>query len=266
MLEEMGIPITTEQGRYGGPAGPRIHAADDVHRRGGARSLGLIAARGLGRRMPLRHRACRRSSESMLPSAPRKTIAALRESVALQAGEPGTNADAKLLRVLSESQSRTPRRYATRRDSGSPRATSTSTARCSARALVRGGPLPPARRAAHAAAGPRRPCGRLGREFVRPAEFDAAAYLTRALATLPRGTPVEVLLLTDLARARRELPESMGLPEVCEGGVLLRGSADELDWYARELMRLPFRFEVRSPVALKQSLARLAAEFTKQFA
>jgi hypothetical protein len=44
----------------------------------------------------------------------------------------------------------------------------------------------------------------------------------------------------------------------CKGGVLLRGSADELDWYARELMRLPFPFEVRSPPELRVMVAALA--------
>ena len=41
--------------------------------------------------------------DRVLPSAPRRTIAALRESVALQTGSPRAHADAKLLRVMSES-------------------------------------------------------------------------------------------------------------------------------------------------------------------
>jgi hypothetical protein len=44
----------------------------------------------------------------------------------------------------------------------------------------------------------------------------------------------------------------------------LRGSADELDYYARELMRLPFRFQVRAPAALAAMLAKLAAELVEQ--
>ena len=35
-----------------------------------------------------------------------------------------------------------------------------------------------------------------------------------------------------------------------EDGVLLRGSFDEAEWYARELMRLPFDFEIREPAHL----------------
>ena len=89
---------------------------------------------------------------------------------------------------------------------------------------------------------------------------------TRAMATMPRAVEVEVLLHTDLATARRELHPTVGVIEAVAGGVLLKGSADELDWYARELMRLPFRFEVRSPRALRQMLAKLARELHEQFA
>ena len=44
------------------------------------------------------------------------------------------------------------------------------------------------------------------------------------------------------------------------------GSADELDWYARELMRLPFAFEIRVPTALRAMLARLASELAARCA
>ena len=77
--------------------------------------------------------------------------------------------------------------------------------------------------------------------------------------------PVEIFLHTDLATAERELSLTLGLAEAAPGGVLLRGSADELEWYARELMRLPFRFEIREPVALRRILASLARELAERF-
>jgi predicted DNA-binding transcriptional regulator YafY len=103
------------------------------------------------------------------------------------------------------------------------------------------------------------------RPFTRPEGFDASEYLTRAMASMPRAVAVEVLLHTDMATARRELHPTVGLVEACPEGVLLKGSADELDWYARELMRLPFRFDVRSPRALRHTLAKLARELAEQF-
>lgn len=102
------------------------------------------------------------------------------------------------------------------------------------------------------------------RAFERPENFDAADYLARALATLPRATPVEVLRHTDLACARREIFPTPGVPEPCPEGVMLRGSADDLGWFARELMRLPFRFEVREPEALRDKVAELARELARE--
>ncbi|MGZ5081526.1 MAG: helix-turn-helix transcriptional regulator [Usitatibacter sp.] len=273
MLEEMGIPITTEQGRYGGyrlVPGFKLPPMMFTDEEAQALSLGLIAARGLGLADAAPAiESVQAKLDRVLPSAPRRTIAALRESVALQTGEPGTNADAKLLRVLSESAQM--RRTSSLRYRAADGALTSRdfdvyglvfragrwyvVGHCHLRAGLRTLRLD---RVAHADI--------LEHAFTRPEGFDAAAYLTRALATLPRGTPVEVFLLTDLAFARRELPESMGLADACDGGVLLRGSADELDWYARELMRLPFRFEVRSPVALRSMLAKLASELAVQFA
>jgi predicted DNA-binding transcriptional regulator YafY len=104
------------------------------------------------------------------------------------------------------------------------------------------------------------------RPFVRPEGFDASEYLTRAMATLPRAIEVEVLLRTDLAAARREWHPTAGVLEACEGGVLVRGSVDELDWFARELIRLPFAFEVRKPTALRQEVVRIAKELARAHA
>jgi predicted DNA-binding transcriptional regulator YafY len=102
--------------------------------------------------------------------------------------------------------------------------------------------------------------------FERPEGFDASAYLARAMATLPRAIAVETWLRTDLETARRELPPSLGIVEAKDGGVSLKGSADELEWYARELMRIPFAFEVRSPAALRDTLVKLARGLAERLA
>ncbi len=107
MLEEMGIPITTEQGRYGGyrlVPGYKLPPMMFTDEEAQALSLGLIAARGLGLADAAPAiESVQAKLDRVLPSAPRRTITALRESVALQTGDARTNADAKLLRVLSES-------------------------------------------------------------------------------------------------------------------------------------------------------------------
>jgi predicted DNA-binding transcriptional regulator YafY len=272
-LEEMGIPITTEQGRYGGyrlvpgyKLPPMMFSEEEAQ----ALSLGLIAARGLGLSDAAPAiESVQAKLDRVLPSAPRKTIAALRESVALQTGNARTSADARLLRVLSESaQAR--RTAALRYRAADGALTSRDfdvygnvfrsgrwyvVGHCHLRQGLRTLRLD---RVAHAEV--------RERPFVRPDGFDAGEYLSRALASVPRGVATELFLYTDLECARRELFNGLGVPEAVEGGVLQRGYCDELDWYARELMRLPFRFEIRSPIELRQAVRRLAGELAAQHA
>jgi predicted DNA-binding transcriptional regulator YafY len=273
MLEEMGIPIMTEQGRYGGyrlVPGFKLPPMMFTDEEAQALSLGLIAARGLGLSDSIPAiESVQAKLDRVLPNAPRKTIAALRESVALQTGGVRANADAKLLRVLSESAQM--RRTASLRYRAADGALSSRdfdvygnvfragrwyvVGHCHLRMGLRTLRLD---RVAHAEVG--------AAPFERPAGFDAAEYLSHAMATIPRGTPTEILLLTDLAAAKRELGESLGIAATCEGGTLLRGSAEDLEWYARELMRLPFRFEVRVPKDLRTTVAKLATRLLKQHA
>jgi predicted DNA-binding transcriptional regulator YafY len=271
MLEEMGIPITTEQGRYGGyrlipgfKLPPMMFTEDEAQ----ALSLGLLAARGLGLSDAAPAiESVQAKLDRVLSSAPRKTLAALRESVALQTGDARTNADARLLRLLSESaQARLTAALRYRASDGSPTSRDFDVyglvfragrwyvvGLCHLRSGLRTLRLD---RVAHAELTSKR--------FERPDGFDASEYLSRAMATLPRAIPVEVWLQTDLDGARRELSPAMGVAHASGEGVLVKGSADELDWYARELMRLPFRFEIRKPVELRTVVRKLARELAEQ--
>jgi predicted DNA-binding transcriptional regulator YafY len=264
-LEEMGIPITTEQGRYGGyrlvpgyKLPPMMFSEEEAQ----ALSLGLIAAKGLGLADAAPAiESVQAKLDRVLPSAPRKTLSALRESVALQVGGARTQADARLLRILSESaQSR--RTASLRYRSADGTLTSRDfdvygnvfrggrwyvVGHCHLRQGLRTLRLD---RVAHAEL--------RDRSFARPEGFDPGEYLSRALASVPRGPATEVFLHTDLASAKRELYNGLGVAEAAEGGVIVRGYAEELEWYARELMRLPFRFEIRAPLALRDVLRGLA--------
>jgi predicted DNA-binding transcriptional regulator YafY len=272
-LEEMGIPITTEQGRYGGyrlvpgyKLPPMMFSEEEAQ----ALSLGLIAAKGLGLADAAPAiESVQAKLDRVLPSAPRKTIAALRESVALHTGNSQTNADARLLRVLSEAAGT--RRTATLRYRAAEGALTSRdfdvygnvfrggrwyvVGHCHLRQGLRTLRLD---RVAHAELGEK--------PFTRPDGFDPVEYLNRALASVPRGVPTELFLHTDLECARRQLFNGLGVAEAAEGGVLLKGYCDELDWYARELMRLPFRFEVRAPVELRAAVGRIARGLADQFA
>ncbi|MFZ3322243.1 MAG: YafY family protein [Usitatibacter sp.] len=272
MLEDMGVPITTEQGRYGGyrlVPGFKLPPMMFTDEEAQALSLGLIAARGLGLADAAPAiESVQAKLDRVLPSAPRKTVNALRESVALQTGDPRAHADAKLLRTLS--QAAQSRRVVLMRYRAAEGALTSRdfdvyglifrsgrwyvVGYCHLRAGLRTLRLDRVAHAEHSAA-----------SFVRPEEFDAVEYLDRALATLPRAIAVQAFLYTDMAGARREMAHTLGAIEPEGEGVKVTGSADDLEWYARELIRLPFRFEVRSPDALREAIAKLGRTLADQF-
>lgn len=57
--------------------------------------------------------------------------------------------------------------------------------------------------------------------------------------------------------------DAIGLLEAVDGGVRLQAQADDLDWFARELARLPFDFEVRAPEALRGAMRALGTRLQR---
>ncbi len=94
--------------------------------------------------------------------------------------------------------------------------------------------------------------------FTRPADFDAGAHVIHALATMPNTWEVEVLLLTTLDEARRRISPIFGTFEELPEGVLLRAHGDHLGWMARELVSTGLPLRVRRPAALREELRALA--------
>ena len=99
--------------------------------------------------------------------------------------------------------------------------------------------------------------------FGRPEGFDALGHFARSVATLPRKYSVEVLLHTDLDRARRETFDAIGVFTPEGDAVRLSAQADDLDWFARELARLPFDFAVLSPSAMRDAIRRQGARLRR---
>ncbi|HEY9068315.1 MAG TPA: WYL domain-containing protein [Burkholderiaceae bacterium] len=103
--------------------------------------------------------------------------------------------------------------------------------------------------------------------FGRPDGFDALQYVRHAISTLPRAHSVNVLLHTDLATAHQRLFTEIGTLEYqastgreAQPTVLWRSEADDLDWFMRELARLPFHFDVLAPDELRLRLERHARQ------
>ncbi|SDO31794.1 helix-turn-helix transcriptional regulator [Vreelandella arcis] len=103
----------------------------------------------------------------------------------------------------------------------------------------------------------------LSATFDRPTDFDAAAHLIHSLASLPRATAVALWLDTDLESAAAELDPHIGLLTPADSGVMLHGSTDSLSWFARQLTRLPFDFRVVEPTSLRDELQRQATRLQR---
>lgn len=268
-LEEMGIPLTAERGRDGGymlvvgfKLPPMMFNDDEAL----ALAVGLLAARGLGLAEGAPAVASAQAKlERVMPASLKRRVRAVDETVALDlprgAGDAPPGQDAALVALSTAAQERRRVRLAY----AAPH-TAEATSRefdpyglayrrglwyavgwCHLRRAMRSFRLDRVRAVAPLAA-----------HFPRPEGFDALAHLTFAVATLPRAHAVEVLLRTDLATARRVLFPTAGVLTWAGDGVLLGGQTDDLRWFARELARLPFAFEIRRPAALAEELARHA--------
>ena len=266
-LEDLGIPIVASRGRdgtYALVAGfklPPLLFDDDEAL---AIALGLRAVRGMGlaEAAPAVASALAKL-ERVLPGGLRRRIGALDETIALELARPAAPFDHAILATLSVA---TQQRRRVHLDYRSPQGDDTArrfdpyglawrsgrwyaVGHCHLRRAVRSFRLDRVRSVVPVDA-----------YFARPERFDALEHLTTAIATLPRQHAIEVHLATDLHTAQQELFSAFGLLEPApDGGVLLHAQADDLDWFARELARLPFGFSVVAPATLRDALARVGA-------
>jgi predicted DNA-binding transcriptional regulator YafY len=100
----------------------------------------------------------------------------------------------------------------------------------------------------------------LHEDFERPVGFDPLAHMMQAIATLPRQYAFELFLKTDIVTAQREVFDVLGVLEPCEGGVIMRGSVEDLDWLARQISIFSFDFFVREPAELRAELKKHSAK------
>src|SRR6266851_4229201 len=94
--------------------------------------------------------------------------------------------------------------------------------------------------------------------FTRPAEFDPLACVLRTLAEQPGAWRVCVVLKTTIEQAEHLLPAGMATLEETREGVEARISVEDLEWMARFLVNLGIPFVVREPAALRETLRRRA--------
>lgn len=94
--------------------------------------------------------------------------------------------------------------------------------------------------------------------FRTPDGFDAAGHLVHSLATTPYGIDVEVVLHVEMQRARALVAPTVGQLEAHPQGTLLRVGAESPASAARHLIAMGVDFTVVSPDAVRASLRELA--------
>jgi len=95
--------------------------------------------------------------------------------------------------------------------------------------------------------------------FTRPPDFDSMAYITQSLATVPGQWSIEVLLKTTVEEARRQIPPALTTLDQEADGVVLRCFVQRLDWFAHVLAGLTCPMVIRRPPELREALRQLAA-------
>lgn len=99
--------------------------------------------------------------------------------------------------------------------------------------------------------------------FTPPADFDALPYVERSIASTPSTWRVEVVLQTTLGEAQRLVPPALAtLDEVGPQQVLMVSYVPDLEWMAYILAGIACPLEVRRPVELRDALSRLAEKIT----
>ena len=270
MLQEMGVPVEAERGRYGAYSlrpgfklPPMMFTDEEVL----ALALGLLSARrlGLSGAAPAVEGA-QAKLERAMPEGLRGRVRIFEEVVVPATVVPANLPAGEVVMTLSTAV-RERRRVLMRYRSENSGETERS---LDPYAVVQGDAFWYTFGYCHLRRAPRLfrldrvlSVEMLDRGFELPPGFDGPQDVLQALADPGEDRfSVEVLLETNVAEARGQLPKmGVSLEEVSEG-VVMRASTSDLAWMARVLAGLSFPFVVRGPSELRGALRRLATEIT----
>lgn len=263
-LETLGVPVMTEQGRYGGYsliAGYKLPPLMFNDEETLAIVLGLLAARQLG----LDDAAPAISSveaklERVMPDGLKRRVRSISETTRIVLPQSQARYDDKSLLVLTkgvQQESRVAFIYQAPERKAMPREVDPY-------GLVfrRGrwyiGGYCHLRKALRTFRLDRISKVRLCPEtFVRPRDFDAAKHLTESLNNLPGNAAVSVLIHCQPEEVVDFLgfhPCSVDMFRKVERGLLMETQTDSIEWFARWLAMMPVDFTVLEPQSLKDAL------------
>ena len=264
-LEDLGIPVTTEQGRDGGymlVAGfklpPMMFTNDETL----ALSLGLLAAKNL--QLPDTDTAIssiQAKLERVMPAKLKSRTRAIADNikVIIPAAEAETSGQhlAPLLEAM-EQQCSVIIQYAAYQQSVVARQVDPYgllfrlgrwylCAYCHLRRELRTFRLDRLQR-----------IERHPHQFQRPADFDSAEYFNRSLFDMPGNLEVQIVFHTDKQTAARAIGLTASMLQAHADGLLLSSRTDSCLHLAQWLSQLPFDFSIIEPPELKQALKQQA--------
>lgn len=270
MLEELGIPIEAERGRYGAyrllpgyKLPPLMFAEGEVL----ALTLGLLTVKRLGmaEAAPGVEGAIAKL-ERVLPTSLREKVRALGETLILDFYATKREPLARIGVIISlavVSKKRVFMRYVSAEGEISEREFDPyglvyrrsqwySAGYCYLRGTVRVFRLD---RIIEATA--------QNETFERPIGFDVLDFVLRSLGSVPRRWPVEVVLKTTIEDARQHISPEVAVLETGDSGVMMRCYTDNLPWMARILSGLECGFIVHRPIELKEAIRQHAKSLMK---
>jgi predicted DNA-binding transcriptional regulator YafY len=270
MLQDLGIPIEAERGRYGnyrlmrGFKLPPLMLTEDEAL---ALTLGLLVAKRLGLTIaaPAVEGALAKI-DRVLPEALRERVQAVQETLVLDSistdryNSSPESSVVLTLSIATQQEKRVWMRYQSGQAAETVRAIDSyglifhaglwyTVAYCHLRKDLRTFRLDRVIEA-----------DLLNESFIRPPDFNSLDYLRRSIASMPGTWKVEVLIEITLEEAERQIPLTMAMLEQGENGVVMSCYTQDLDWMAHFLVNLRCSLIVREPVELHEALRKLAGE------
>lgn len=96
--------------------------------------------------------------------------------------------------------------------------------------------------------------------FTRPADFNILTHVEHSIARTPGTWAVDVLLHTDLEAAEKLVSPSLAMLEEEADGVSMRCHIYSLDWFALVLVGIDCPLVIREPPELREAMKNLAAK------
>jgi predicted DNA-binding transcriptional regulator YafY len=273
MLQELGIPIEGERGRYGtyrlrrGFKMPPLMFTEDEAL---ALTLGLLAAKRVGITMTTPSiEGALAKIDRVLPEALRERVQAVQDTLVLNITSSDLSSSAPggsvvlTFSTATQQETRIWMRYRSSQADETERAIDPyglifqaglwyTIGYCHLRQDMRTFRLDRVLQAEQ-----------LEEHFTRPPGFDALEHLRRSIASMPGTWKVEVLLEMPWEEAERQVSPNTAMLEQVPGGVLLSTYTQSLGWMAHFLVSLRCPLIVREPPELRQALRAVAAEIVQ---